>query len=107
MKEYEEESSFDRVKCSEEFERVHRLGEYIEAVTSTPGIEEQRADVVVPRGQKYFALGKELANLNRSLDAIHLRHDDTSHQKIEGEAPGKCDACFAAVYSTSFKPTGI
>ena len=106
-KQYWEESGFDRVKCSDEFERMHRLGQYIEFVTSTPSIVEQGAGVVVARDQKYLALGKELADLNRSLDAIHLRHHDTSHQEFKRKAPGKCDACFAAVYSTSFKPTGI
>jgi hypothetical protein len=73
-------------------ERMHRLGEHFEFVTPRKCILKQSARVVVPGDEQDLTFGKELADLNRGLNAVHLRHHDTCHKEFELKAPSKFDA---------------
>src|ERR1035438_10416670 len=82
---------------------MHWLGEYLEFVTPRQSILKQSARVVITRDEEYLALGKKFADLNRGLNAVHLRHHDTCHEEVELTVTGKFDARFTAVRDRRLK----
>ena len=63
---------------------MHRHSEYFEFVTPRQSILKQRAGKVAVSGdEENLTFGKKLPDLDRGLNAAHLRHHDTCHEEFE------------------------
>ena len=82
---------------------MHGLGKYLESVAPRLSILQQSGGVVVSGDQEYLAIRKEKSDLNRGINAVHLRHYDTRHEEIRLKTPRNFDALLAAVHGPSFK----